>query len=311
MRARGTIAARSKATRTVRAAEPKGLERRRGLLSFLTWAFFLADVLGRDGLAPSAAHAAEADEPLPAHGTTDAAPATHEPVDRPLTSLGDQAEPVTMISPGYTYTVPSGGGELRLSDSDIPNAASDELASRSALPQGLDAGSARASDFASSDDISPGAADPADALFHVAVAPDGLLHGVADTLGALPLVGNLLGGAVETVASTVESLVGGLGGLLSPHGSDGAAVASGGSFAFDSAPSTAPSHEIETTHGFTDFGIALELGLPGTSALSFSPSAPPELASFSSDPDASHLSIPADHGLPDEAGQRASADVLA
>ncbi len=150
-------------------------------------------------------------------------------------------------------------------------------------------------------------AEPA-SLLHASLAPDGLLH---DALSELPLVGGLLGDAVHAVTSTVENLVGGLGGLLASQGSDDeedAALASGGSIAFEPGSSTAPLHELVTPNGFTDYGIALKSSLSGSSVLA-SLSAP-DIASFSSDHDAVHFSI-SDLTLADEAGQRVSPDLLA
>ncbi len=83
MRARGMRAARAKSASYV--AEAKGLERRRGLTSFLIWTFFLAEVFGRDAIAPASAHTSEADDPSPAHGNSEVAPATDELAARPMT----------------------------------------------------------------------------------------------------------------------------------------------------------------------------------------------------------------------------------
>lgn len=312
MSARGMIAARAKAARRPHVAEAKGLERRRGLISFLTWAFFLADLLARDGVTSASAHASAPDETTPVHGTSDVAPVTHDLADRPMTGLGDQGEPATSVSPGYTLHLQAPVGESAALD--IRDAGGDDAAAaRTTTHHPIDGGGAVTTGMSADAPHQAGSetAEPA-SLLHATVAPDGLLHGVGDTLGELPLVGSLLGDTVHTVASTVENLVGGWGGLLSPRGSDtvaDTALASGGSMAFDPASSTAPVHELETPHGFTDYGIALELGLPGSSVLNSAPSSATDVASFSPEHDA--VSLSTDHSLPDEAGQRASSDVLA
>jgi hypothetical protein len=317
MRARGTFAARARTRQTIHVAEARGLERRRGLISFLTWAFFLAEVFGRDGIVPSSAQAAEPEESAPSHGNGDAAPPPNELADRPMTGIGDPGEPVTIISPGYTLNLQTSvaeAGPVDIGDRD----GQDAPAGHGVTPLPADAAGAAAGGVspAAPDAISPGGAESAEtpALLHVGLAPDGLLHGLADTLGELPLVGNLLGNTLHAVTSTVDNLVGGLGGLASSSGSGGgedAVLASGGSLAFEPTASAAPLHELETPHGFTDYGIALELSLPGSSVLSLAPPSAIDVTSFSADHDASHLSVPADAGIPDDVGQRASADVLA
>lgn len=317
MNVRGIIAARAKSARRSYVAEAKGLERRRGLISFLTWAFFLADMIGRDGVTPASAHVSAPDETTPEHGTSDVAPVANDLADRPMTGLGDQGEPTATVSPGYTFHLPAPGGDAAPLDVRDPGGDGTSAAS-TATQHPVDGGGAVATGIATAATDAPhqagsDAAEPA-SLFHATIAPDGLLHGVADALGELPLVGSLLGDTVHTVASSVESLVGGLGGLLATRGPDAPAdpaLASGGSIAFEPASSTAQAHELETPHGFTDYGIALELGLPVSSVLNSAPSPTTDVASLSPDHDAVHLAIPTDHSLPDEAGQRASADVLA
>jgi hypothetical protein len=93
-------------------------------------------------------------------------------------------------------------------------------------------------------------------------------------------------------------------------------LASDGAIAFDAGPSHIPLNEIETSHGFTDYGIALELNLSGGAPLHLTALAPPaepfaDLIGFETDRDASHLSASTDDGLRDEAGHRSSTDVLA
>lgn len=316
MSVRGKIAARAKAARRSHVAEARGLERRRGLISFLTWAFFLADLFGRDGVMPASAHASAHDETTPAHGTSDVAPIANDLADRPMTGLGDQSEPTT-VSPGYTLHLQAPGGDA--APLDIRDLGGEGAsAARTATHHPIDGGSAVATviSSAATDATHPAGTETAEppSLLHATIAPDGLLDGVAHTLGELPLVGSLLGDTVHMVTSSVESLVGGLGGLLSPRGTDAAgdaAIASGGSIAFEPASSTASPYELETPHGFTDYGIALELGLPGNSVLNTAPSLETDVGTFSPDHDTVHLAISTDHSPANEAGQRASSDVLA
>jgi hypothetical protein len=224
MRARGTIAARIKAAQKHHVAQAKGLERRRGLISFLTWAFFLADMLGRDGISPSAAHASAADEPAPPHGSPDITPPPSELSDRPPTSMGDPGEPVTIVSPGYTLSLAPVASEAGALDaggaggSDGPAYRATPIETGgTATGGGVETGAvASFSPEPPPDGPPPDGAQGEDAPPLLTIAPDGLLHGVVDTLGAVPIVGDLLSATAHTVASTVGSLVDGLGGILLP-----------------------------------------------------------------------------------------------
>jgi hypothetical protein len=313
MRAPAIIAARSKRASRTHVAEGKGLERRRGLVSFLTWAFFFAEVFGRDGIEPASAHAAEADELRPSHASSDDAPVANNLADRPMTGIVDDGEPTTPVSTDYSFNPqPSGRYDTSLDTGDTGT--QDAPVVNTVAHQPISVGDGATFDGPSAEVDAMPMADPIEPapLIHLTIAPDGLLHGVADTLGDLPLVGNLLGDTVHLVASTVEGVLGGLGGLLSPHASDAGEetlVASGGYIAFEPGAAAAPFHELETPQGFTLYGI--ELSLPGGSALSHAPSPASDFASESPDYDAAHLSVSSDHASPDDIGQRAAADALA
>lgn len=311
MRARGMSLAR-RALPDV--AESKGAERRRGQLSFLTWAFVLAEVFGRDGVIVSSAHAAKPGDPTPAHAKDAAAPPASDVSDRPMTGIGDGDEPATSLSPGYETTIPAGGA-------NFPSV--DLLARIDEGPTSFRntvVGNSHANLSADPHPSSEPAADHADhaaepnAFLQIGVAPDGLLHGLVETVGDLPLVGGLLGNTVQGVLSTVDGLVGGLvSGLLFPahaDGADSAPLASSGTMAFDAHGDTFPAAlEIQTASGFTDYGIAL--GLPDDGLSSLGASSPPDAPEFMHDHDGTLILHTPDHASPDEPGQRLIADILA
>ncbi len=305
-------------------ADSKGTERRRGHISFLTWAFVLAEVFGRDGVASSLAHAAEPDDPTPAHANDAVAPSASDISDRPMTGIGDDDEPATTVSPGYAHTIPAGGANFPSVDllarvDEGPTSFRDTVASSGGSTAGGNSHANVSADphpsTESAADYAGHAAEP-NALLQIGVEPDGLVHGLVETLGDLPLVGGLLGNTVQGVASSVDGLVGGLvGGLLSPAhagGADSALLASTGSMAFDTHGDIAhAAHETHTASGFTDYGIALELGSSAGGLLSLGASSPSDAPQFMHDHDSTLILHTPDYASPDEPGQRPSVDILA
>lgn len=319
MRTRG----RSLARKTLaHVAESKGAERRRGQLSFLTWAFVLAEVFGHDGVTAASAHAAEAEDPKPARAQDASTPPVSDVSDRPMTGIGDGDEPPTTVSPGYAQTIPAGGANFPSVDllarvDDAPTSFRDTVVNSSDSTAGGNSHANVSADPHPSSEPAPDHADHAaepNPLLEIGVDPDGLVQGLVETLGDLPLVGGLLGDTVQGIVSTVDGLVGGLvGGLLSPShadGADSAPLASSGTIAFDAHPDVAPAaHETQTASGFTDYGIAL--GLPADGLLSLGASSQPDAPDFMHDHDGALMLHTPEYASPDEPGQRPSADILA
>lgn len=318
MQARGRIAARAKGVRPGLVAEARGLERRRGLISFLTWAFVLAEVLGRDALGASSGDAAEADEPSPTRESGEAMHQSSDVADTPSASPDENGngEPSTIISPGATLVLPAAAnavGPLNAGAEGWNNAGGDSAqpaahgASGAASPVAESTiGSGESSPVAEADAVS----QEAPSLVQLSISTGGLLHGVAETVEALPIGGDVLGATVESALSAVDALVGSVGGFLIPGNADGA-LASGGLIDIDAAPSPAPFDALHTPQGFTDYGIAIELDLShGTTSAPLSSASGGALADLVKlGPDL--LTAPELPALSDEAGQRSSADVLA
>lgn len=326
MPARATIVRKGRAKSTARPADARGFERRRGLMSFLTWAFFLNEVLGRDAIGPAAARASDAEAP-PSPYVSDGRGPENAPADRAPPAVGDEVEPVAagpasdapraLTLSGPAFGPPRHGADG--ADGAATRLAGPADASGAGAPgspgASLGAVAAHRSDVAPSDSAS-GDADPVLAL---AIAPEGLLHGIADTLEQVPVVGGLLGSSVDTVASTVGSLLGSVAGILgSDRPGEGVgedAVAADGSLVFDEGSGQPPPDAIYSAQGFTDYGLALDVGLPGGSVASgASAAAAPEPFAVMSEvgaADAASTSVPSLlAGLADEAGQRSAADVL-
>ena len=331
MHARGRIAARVRTARPHAVVEAKGLERRRGLLSFLTWAFVLTELFGRDSLGPSSARASDADETTRADDRAEVAGQPTDIADRPSASSapGDSSEHApTLVSPGATLVLPASasGDASRDLSSDGPeridNGPIDAVHATAsgggsvAVPGSSDADGATAgSDPSAAPELVAAGAPSLDAapFLQLSVSPNGLVHGVSEIVEAVPLVGDVLSAAADTVVSAVGTILDGVGGLLGRSDPDGP-LASGGSIEIQGDTASLPFAPLHTADGFTDYGIALELDLSGGLA---SPLPSVEGASLadvikqSSDLFPTPASIAGEPGLSDDAGHRSASDVLA
>ncbi|HRN87280.1 hypothetical protein [Hyphomicrobium sp.] len=317
MHARGIIATRAKAARARGGAEAKGLERRRGLISFLTWAFVLSEMFGRDGLGPSSARASEDDEPSGRDGSSETAQQPADVADRSPTSLGETGDPSATPSSLAPSIVPVTTGLNASGDrlsQDMANAGRDALV---ATPNAGPGGGAVALPASSGVDNSPPSSDPAapemvataspqpdaSSLVQLSISPEGIFSSVAEIVDAVPLVGGVLSATVETVLGGVSELL---------HRGPEGALASGGLIVIEAGAGSQHFASLHSSDGYTDYGIALELDLSGGIAPSL------QLAAVS-DPlladvvnlGSAFLPTPGEPGLSNEAGQRASGDLLA
>jgi hypothetical protein len=297
----------------------RGVERRRGMVNFLTWAFFMGQVFGRDGVV-AGAHGAEADDTAEQRTSDEAAPAG-DSADRSPSGLSDLAEDASSPPPGYASALPAIGGNIYLPVLERSGLAGSD--SRIGISSGHAQAQANGGEGVSppadaSHEVGDGAPKDAQGLdlppdgsfLDVAFAPHGLLNHVADALDGVPVVGNLLGSLVHTVANTVGGAAEGVGNLL-----DGV-LGSDGLLEFE--PAAPPPHDLQGPEGLTDYGIALELDMPGLPPplLSQGPlTAHAELAPLpthdSSAYDASHIAASPDPSLTHENWQHSSADNLA
>ncbi len=269
-----TAASANRAPPRAHTSDESGMVDRRRWTSFLTWAFVLAEMAGRDGLLPAAAHAGE--EPLAASGlgSDTAAPIANNLPNISVSTATESPEPITYqhapTMPEYASTQLS----TELGAAKIAPA-TDTLTPDVGVGGGGGHGFATAD--ASADAAAPGepllvAFNPAGEMldlglnFDLSDTAHNLLGGLADGLGSLPLVGGLLEDVGHTLAGTAGGLLSSLEPVVSLVGIDsGSAPASSldlgspGMLSFDGAP--AAHHELATPGGgYTTYGIALNIG---------------------------------------------------
>ena len=310
-----------------------GMMDRRRWTSFLTWAFVLGEVAGRDGLLPTAAHAGEDELGRVSHPGSDTLPIVNNLPNINVSTATEGPEPITYqhapTLPSYAPTqlaselgeakITSGADEMGHGQSvgggggGGPDSHSDAaLASDSTLDAGahLSLGDAQFLAFAHD-----GA--PLDLGLHL--DPSGFLGDVADGLSGLPLVGGLLDDVGSTLASTtgsVLSLVGIFGDDAGTH-SYGNDVGMPGQLSFGDTAEPAAANELASPGGYTTYGIALNLGSSDVSTASG------ETAVHVDGLDASarevladhlpggHLAVPSDALHLDQSLLRTASDILA
>lgn len=273
-----------------RAADDDGAFEKRRWTSFLTWAFVLADMVGRDVFLPTAAHAGDDQIGHNDHTESGTAPIANNLPDVNISTATESPEPVAYAHAATMAAYAS-------------SATASELAAAKVIPVAhlgpdLDAvghggggggGSASADGSAGGTEASLhlGVDQPLLAAFgHDGSLVDLGLHldlsdttqsilGLASgTLGGLPLVGGLLAELGDTVAGTagnavsslepVVSLLGGHSAGMSNYGND---TGLPGQLLFSSADhSSAPSEILSPIGNYTTYGIALSMGGPHDSS---------------------------------------------
>lgn len=304
------------------------LSDRRRWASFLTWAFFLAEMAGRDGILPTSAHAG--DEAL---GRADHPSGTTAPIANhlPNISVSTAAEAPESITYQHAPTLPA----------YAPTPLSSELAEAKIAPidDGFAHGGGAAGGGASGHPMAADGASLASVagdgafvafntsgeLLDLGLGHDmndtaqGLLGGISDVLSSLPVVGGLLGNLGDTLADATDHLLPALTPATSLIGLDGghegAGVGSPGHINFSfGAPSDSPTL-VSDSGGYTNYGIALSLG--GSDAGTSASEAPvdSDLTSglgawaFNHLPGADHSTSDALHI--DQAVMRTASDILA
>jgi hypothetical protein len=241
----------------------------------LTWAFFLAEIAGRDAFLPTAAHAADEDVRATSHAIGDSAPVVNALPNAIDVSSADVPQPgdeqlatvMARLTPSHWSNSLAEPNDGNAGDADTEG----QGHGGGGIGQASDAEAAIDADASfGGKTLRLGMEQPldGDSLGHLDF--DGLHSlelGVGD-LGLLPDVGDLLGGLGDAVSSTTNTLFStlnsalapvvsiiGLGGDAEPSGS----VASPGMLDFGQGAPSAPDDLI--AHGnYTDYGIALNLG---------------------------------------------------
>jgi hypothetical protein len=241
---------------------------RRRWTTFLTWAFVLAEMAGRDGLLPTSAHAGDEGLGRADHASGDAAPIANTLPNISVSTATESPEPITYqhapTMPSYVPTpLSSELGEAKT----VP--VSDELAHDAGAAGGGASGHA---------DVAPAAG----AALFVAFSPAGesldlglstdlgytvenLLGRAADGLGGLPVVGGLLEDVGDTLAATTGNLLSTLSPVTSLLGlggghDDGTGIGSPGQISFAFGTPSEPTALMTEAGGYTGYGISLNLG---------------------------------------------------
>ena len=257
-------------TRPVRDASDLGDRRR--WASFLTWAFVLAEMAGRDGILPASAHAG--DEAL---GRTDHASSATAPIanNLPNISVSTATEAPELITYQHAPTLPAYAAtplSSELGEAKIAPIADGFAHGGGAVGGGGFGHPMSADDASLASEASDGAFvafNPSGELLDLGLSLDmndtaqGLLGGVSDVLSSLPLIGSLLGNLGDTLASSLPALspATSLIGLDGGHDdAQGAGVGSPGQINFSfGAPSDSPAL-VSDSGGYTNYGIALSFG---------------------------------------------------
>ena len=300
---------------------------RRRWASFLTWAFVLAEMTGREGLLPTSAHAGDEALGRADHASGAAAPIANNLPNISISTATEAAEPITYqhapTMPAYAPTpLSSELGEAKIAP------IADGFAQGGSAAGGGSVGHPMSADDAS---LTSEASDGAFVAFSASGEPldlglsldmndsaQGLL-GISDVLSSLPLVGGLLGNLGDTLANATDQLLPamspatsliGLGG-----GHEGAGVGSPGQINFSFGTPSDSAALVSESGGYTNYGIALSLG--GSDAGTSASEAPvdSDLASgldawaFNHLPGVDHSTSDALHI--DQAVMRTASDILA
>lgn len=247
--------------------------------SFLTWAFVLAEMAGRDAFLPTSAHAADAEAPQDGHGSSDGSPIANALPNIDVATQSEGPDPITYQHaapmPAYAADAPvSALSEAK----EIPTAELGPQVHVGAGGGGGGGGGTASAEAGASDSV--GHDQPILALGDGAQALDiglhlnagdtlhDLLGLVPNTLGGLPIVGDTIGAIGGTLASTVDGVLSTLQPLVSlvgvgdeSHGGFGNNLGLPGQLLFPTANETSLASELVSSHGsYTTYGMALSLG---------------------------------------------------
>jgi hypothetical protein len=307
--------------------DPSDLGDRRRWASFLTWAFFLAEMAGRDGILPTSAHAGDEGLGRADHPSGETAPIANNLPNISVSTATDAPEPITYqhapTMPAYAPTpLSSELGEAKIAP------IADGVAHGGAAGGGGSGHPMSADDASPTPEASDGAFvafNTSGELLDLGLSHDmndtaqGLLSGLSDVLSSLPLVGGLLGNLDDTLVHATDHLLPALSPATSLIGLDGghegAGVGSPGQINFSfGAPSDSPTL-VSDSNGYTNYGIALSLGGSDAGTSTSETPVDTDLTSgldawaFNQIPGADHDSSDALHI--DQAVMRTASDILA
>ena len=301
--------------------------------SFLTWAFVLGEMAGRDGFLPTSAHAAEADATHDGHSGSGSTPIANALPNIDVTTQSESPEPITYqhAAPMPAYSADTTASALT-DAKEIPTA---ELGAQLHLGAGGGGGGgsggassaeAGTSDAVGHDQVGLTLGDGMQSLdiglhLNAGDALHDLLGLVPNTLGGLPIVGDtieVIGGTltstVDGVLSTLQPLVSLVGVGDDNHGSFGHNLGLPGQLLFSTASDTSLPSEFVSPHGgYTTYGMSLSLGTDNSDASSADTSANPDAHGIMIDLQLSHAGDDAhsDALHLDQTVLKTAADILA
>lgn len=258
---------------------------RRRWLSFLTWAFVLAEMAGRDAFLPGSAQASEAETGPGDHHPPAAAPIANSLPNVDVSSDAESPAPITYqhAGPMPAYTSDATASELSAAKT-IPAAdlgPEMHLASQGAGGAAPPFGTSEANGSVSHGETSSMLDQPIVAAighdgsvidlglhFDLGDTAQSLIAGVADTLGNLPLLGDTLEGLGSALAKTAGSLLSAIEPVVSLVGSGnddasqfGSDLGLPGQLIFAPAGNGSGPDELAYPQGgYTTYGIALSIG---------------------------------------------------
>jgi hypothetical protein len=273
--------------------EFRGQERRRGLWSFLTWAFVLSEVFGHDPAYATGIHAVADDEARPLHHYDDTPPNADDWPAGPLNGSDDNpgapGETAANDHSNPVFTLPQGaelpGGMIGVSPlvpgKDVAGGGSSEgggvTETSHEVSSGVHADAAVADASAISLTVDDMSGNPLLDLRIDIGNPDGLsnlVHEIGGSLAGIPVVGDLLSGLGSSVISLVEDPTGlsstfaepavdveqGREATLSAGTGFEGALASGGQLSFSASPAPIGLDDLFAHGRYTDYGVAMQSG---------------------------------------------------
>jgi len=267
-------------------AEAIGATDKRRWLSFLTWAFVLAEMASRDAFLPNSAHAMDDDTGRTHPGSGDGAPIANNLPDVSISTTGERpdSDPAHKAALMAEYAPATVASELAAVKAiPVEDLGAQQIASHGGGGGGGgsshadgDASTAHGDDAFAGESVSASIGHdglPLDLGLNLTVGDiqidaghvlDGLLDSVGDTLGNLPLVGGLLH-SVENISSDIApSLLGpvvslvGLGAHSGDQHSGSSDTGLPGQLHFAETGNSHAATDLSTPTGsYTSYGIAM------------------------------------------------------
>jgi hypothetical protein len=263
-------------------SDEAGMTDRRRWTSFLTWAFVLAEMAGRDAFLPSAAHAGDDDAGRSAHALGDTAPIVNNLPNVGISIASDGPETVNYQHASLANFPAATAVSGDLAEAKVVPVAAVLAHGEGSAGGGADfhTGSVALAEGGDGTGVHLGLGEPGLAAFShtgetldvgINLSANGLVGDLGEDLGHLPIVGGHLDGGGMTGTTVggalpvLEPLVSIVGGGNNTHHAQGSSTPVGlpGQLNFASDASPGSSDDLTTQGGYTNYGITLHLDVPG------------------------------------------------